>query len=55
MNTKIKKMMSKRITIMIDENLDKKLRILQAKEITKTTKSVSYSQIMNDILRIGMK
>ena len=34
---------------------DKKLRSLQAKEITKTTKSVSFSQIINDVLRKNLK
>ena len=47
--------MSKRITIMIDEDLDKKLRMLQAKEITKTAKSVSFSQIINDTIRKSVK
>ncbi len=47
--------MSKRITVMIDDDLDKKLRLLQAKEITKSMKSVSYSSTLNDILRKNLK
>ena len=47
--------MAKRITIMIDDDLDKKLRLLQAKEIQKTNASVSYSQIINEILRKQVK
>ena len=47
--------MAKRVTIVIDEDLDKKLRSLQAKEITKTTKSVSFSQIINGVLRKNLK
>ncbi len=35
--------MAKRITIMIDELIDKKLRLIQAKQISKTISSVSYS------------
>ena len=47
--------MSKRITVMIDDDIDKKLRLLQAKEITKTVQSVSFSQTLNDTLRKNLK
>ena len=47
--------MSKRITIMIDDDLDKKLRLIQAKEITNTSSSISYSQVVNDMLRKQLK
>ena len=47
--------MAKRITIMIDEELDKKLRQLQAKLIQETTSSVSYSQVLNDTLKKRLK
>ncbi len=47
--------MAKRITIMIDDDLDKKLRLIQAKEITKTSSSVSYSRVINDTLRKQLK
>ncbi len=47
--------MSKRVTVMIDDDLEKKLRLLQAKEITKTVQSVSFSQTLNDILRKSLK
>lgn len=43
--------MSKRVTIMIDDDLDKELRILQAKMIQKENKSVSYSKVVNITLR----
>ena len=43
--------MTKRVTIMIDEDNDKKLRMIQAKQITQSTKSVSYSRVINEILR----
>ena len=43
--------MSKRVTIMVDENLDKKLRVIQAKTIQKENRSVSYSQVLNETLR----
>ena len=47
--------MAKRITIMIDDDLDKKLRLLQAKNITKSQKSVSYSRTLNEVLRKSIK
>jgi len=47
--------MFKRITIMIDEDLDKKLRLIQAKAIQNTTSSVSYSRVINEILRKKLK
>ncbi len=43
--------MSKYVTIMIDDDLDKELRILQAKMIQKENKSVSYSKVVNITLR----
>jgi hypothetical protein len=47
--------MAKRITIMIDDEINKKLHLIQAKEITKTNSSVSYSQVINDMLRKQLK
>jgi len=47
--------MSKRITIMIDEELDKKLRLIQAREISKTSSSKSYSGVLNEALRKQLK
>ena len=47
--------MSKRITIMLDDDLDKKLRIIQAKRIRKTHRSYSFSQCLNDVLRRKLK
>lgn len=47
--------MSKRITIMIDSGLDKKLRLLQAEKITKTQSSYSFSKILNETLKEALK
>ncbi|MDX1441466.1 MAG: hypothetical protein R3237_03315 [Nitrosopumilaceae archaeon] len=47
--------MAKRITIMIDDEVDKKLRMIQAKQISKTNSSVSYSQVLNEQLRKSLK
>ncbi len=47
--------MSKRITIMIDDDLDKKLRVHQAKLIQQTNSSYSYSRVLNETLRKALK
>lgn len=47
--------MSKRITIMLDDALDKKLRIIQAKKIASTGESYSFSQAINDELEKVLK
>lgn len=47
--------MAKRVTIMIDIDLDKKLRILQAKQLQKENKSISYSKVINDVVRKALK
>ena len=47
--------MAKRVTVTLnDENL-KKLRIKQAKKVKETSSSVSFSNIINETLRKGMK
>ena len=43
--------MSKRVTIMIDEDLDKKLRMRQAKLIQQEQSSYSYSRVLNEVIR----
>ncbi len=47
--------MGKRVTIMIDDDLDKKLRLRQAKMIQQEQSSYSYSRALNDILRKSLK
>ena len=47
--------MSKRVTIMIDDDLDKKLRLRQAKMIQKEQSSYSYSKVINESLRKILK
>lgn len=43
--------MAKRITIMLDDDLAKKLRELQAKEIKTSEGAVSFSKVLNKTLR----
>ena len=40
---------------MIDDDLDKKVRLLQAKTIRSTNNSVSFSGTVNEILRKHLK
>ena len=40
---------------MVDDDVDKKLRIIQAKEISKTQSSVSFSRVINEMLRKKLK
>ncbi len=47
--------MSKRVTIMIDEDLDKKIRMSQAKLIQQEQSSYSYSRVLNETLRKSFK
>jgi hypothetical protein len=48
-------MATSRITIMIDEDLEKKLRLRQAKLIQKNISSVSFSRVINEALRNSLK
>jgi hypothetical protein len=47
--------MGKRITIVLDDDIDKKLRLLQAKAIQNSNSSVSFSKVMNEVLVKGLK
>lgn len=47
--------MSKRVTVSLDDDLDKKIRLLQAKRITQDNSSVSFSKVLNDIIRKSLK
>jgi len=47
--------MGNRITIVLDNDILKKLREKQSKRIKETTKSVSFSRIVNETLRKSVK
>jgi len=47
--------MTKRVTIMIDDDNDKKLRSIQARQIQKTQSSYSFSKVLNEVLRKNLK
>jgi len=47
--------MAKRVTIMLDDDLDKKLHLIQAKALQSTNSGVSFSSVLNEILRNNLK
>ena len=44
-----------RITIMLDSESHKKLRLIQATKIRKTNGSVSLSAVINEIIKKGLR
>ena len=47
--------MGKRITVILDDEVVKKLRILQSKKISKSIGSVSFSSVVNGELQKILK
>jgi predicted transcriptional regulator len=47
--------MGKRITIIVDDDLVKKLHEIQAKQIKIYTKSVKFSRVLNQVVRKALK
>jgi len=47
--------MVKRITITIEKDIDEKIRDLQVKMISETRKSVSFSQVLNGLLKEALE
>ena len=47
--------MTKRITIILDDELGRKLRKIQAKMIQKENKSISFSYVINSMLKNSIK
>ncbi|WP_187146199.1 MULTISPECIES: hypothetical protein [Nitrosopumilus] len=47
--------MGKRITIVMDEDVFKKLREKQAKQIRESSERVSFSSVVNETLRKNIK
>ena len=46
---------AKRVTVMIDDDLDQALRDRQSKMIKKTQSSYSFSKVLNETLRKQLK
>jgi len=47
--------MTHRITIMLEDDIVKKLRAIQAKMIQTDVSSVSFSKVINETLKKGIK
>ncbi len=47
--------MTERITFMLDEDVAKKLRTIQAKMIQTDATSVSFSKVINEVLKNALK
>ncbi len=47
--------MNKRVTVMLDDDIFKKLHEIHAKQIKQSTKSVSFSCVVNELLRKSLK
>ena len=47
--------MAKRVTLVLDDALMKKARERQSKLIKESTGSVSFSRVLNDIIREGLQ
>lgn len=47
--------MTKRVTVLLPDNIDKKIRLKQSKLITQTMKYVSFSSVLNDVLTGKLK
>ncbi len=47
--------MSERITVMLDDDLARRLRLMQAKQLKETNRNVSFSQVLNNVVKEGLK
>ena len=47
--------MGKRVTVVLDEDLMMKIRGRQSKLIKGSIKAVSFSRVLNDVVREGLK
>ena len=47
--------MAKRVTIVMDEDIIKKLHERQAKQIKESSKSISFSSVVNEAIRKHIK
>lgn len=47
--------MSQRVTIVMNDDNFKKLRLMQAKLLKETNSSVSFSKVINDVITLALK
>ena len=46
---------ARRKTIMLDENLEKKIRAIQSKMLKEKNQSISFSYVINQVLEEGLE
>jgi len=51
---KQKKVASRRVTIVLPEALNKKVRVLQSEKIAKTNETISFSSMICQLVRKGL-
>jgi len=47
--------MIRRVTITLDPNIESTIRNIQAKKISASNKAISFSNVINEILKQGLK
>ena len=47
--------MSRRVTVMLDDENDRTCRIIQAQQIKKTNDTYSFSKVVNELIKRGIK
>ncbi len=47
--------MIRRVTFTLEQSLETKIRSLQARKISESNKAISFSNIINEILKQGLK
>ncbi len=51
---KQKKLASRRVTIVLPETLNRKVRVVQSEKITKSGESISFSSVICQLIRKGL-
>ena len=47
--------MIRRVTISLDQHLESRIRDIQARKMVESNKSISFSKVLNEVLKLGLK
>jgi len=47
--------MIRRITISLDQRIESRIRNVQARKMVESNKSISFSKVINEVLKQGLK
>jgi len=47
--------MTRRITISLDQRIESRIRNVQATKMVESNKSISFSKVINEVLKQGLK